>query len=289
LLALLVAGCTPQALLPPGSPEFLRGEPYAMGGLWSYPREDFAGSETGVASVLPASARGRRTANGEIFDPARMVAAHRTLQLPAIVIVRNLENGRETRVRVNDRGPQQVGRVIGVSPRAAELLGILLGGVAQVRVTVDELPSRALASALPSREPVAPVAEAAPRAAVESESLAPLAGARSATPLRAAPVGTIRAPAVDQAPALPPDPLPETVTQHAATPGRPRLEAGTFFRRDLAQRQAAALGGQVEIIGTPRAPQYRVLLGPYADAAAADRALAIALHAGATEMRLVIE
>ena len=54
-----------------------------MGGVWSYPREDFALSESGLAAVLPDARRGRRTANGEVHDPAALTAAHRTLQLPA--------------------------------------------------------------------------------------------------------------------------------------------------------------------------------------------------------------
>ncbi|MBX9701719.1 MAG: sporulation and cell division repeat protein, partial [Acetobacteraceae bacterium] len=119
------------------------GEPYQMGGLWSYPREEFALVETGIASVLPAR-RGGLTANGEARDDGALTAAHRTLQLPAIVAVTNLETGATLRVRVNDRGPERPGRVIGLSPRAATLLGIPAGGAAQVRVAVDGEASRAL-------------------------------------------------------------------------------------------------------------------------------------------------
>ena len=76
-----------------------------------------------MAAVLPRSGRGRSTANGEIYDPDRLVGAHRTLQLPAIVTVRNLQNGRELRLRVNDRGPAAPGRILGLSPRAAAVAG----------------------------------------------------------------------------------------------------------------------------------------------------------------------
>ncbi|MBD0272989.1 MAG: sporulation and cell division repeat protein, partial [Acetobacteraceae bacterium] len=108
-----------------------------MGGAWSYPREDYALAESGLAVVLPDGARGRRTANGEVYDPAALVAAHRTLQLPAVVRVWNLDTGREARVRVNDRGPEAPGRVIGLSRRAAALLGVVPGEPARVRIAVD--------------------------------------------------------------------------------------------------------------------------------------------------------
>ena len=88
-----------------------------MGGVWSYPREDHGLSESGLAVVLPEGARGRRTASGEVYNPAALVAAHRTLQLPAVVSVWNLDTGREVRVRVNDRGPESPGRVIGLARR----------------------------------------------------------------------------------------------------------------------------------------------------------------------------
>jgi rare lipoprotein A len=290
-LALLLAACQP-APLPPGSPRYTIGEPYALGGLWSDPAEVFAGSETGLASVLPESRRGRTTANGEIFDPTRLVAAHRTLQLPAIVSVQNLENGRALRVRVDDRGPNNPGRLIGLSPRAATLLGIPAGGAAQVRVTLDELPSRALARLLPSTERSAPVVAAVPQAKVETESLAPLAGARDATRIRSAPAGPAIAVVAVADPALPPDPLPETITQGAPAPGRLMLEAGSFAGRDPAQRQAAklaGLGARIEPTGPARDQRWRVRLGPYPNAAAADAALTAALGRGIGEIRLLID
>ena len=65
----------------------------------------------------------------------RMTAAHRTLPMPSIVRVTNLENGKSVLVRVNDRGPFAKGRIIDVSERAAELLGYYKQGTARVRVT----------------------------------------------------------------------------------------------------------------------------------------------------------
>ncbi len=270
------------------------GEPYVLGAVWSYPREDFGLDETGVAVVSSWVGSGQYTANGEVRDPRRLTGAHRTLQLPAIVTVTNLENGREIRIRVNDRGPDEVGRILGLSPRAAQLLGIPPDGAARVRLRVDAGPSRALAADMRAPEDGGLAMTAAPRVAVMTEALAPLPGARDLLRIRALATrpmqrgGETLAPSIE----LPPDPLPEVVTQGHAEPGRLVVEAGTFFRRDLAQRQAAGLArlaARVEPFGTGRQPQYRVRMGPFADIAAADRAVAAVLAAGLPEVRLLID
>lgn len=290
-LALAVlAGC--QQPGPRPEPRYMLGDPYSLGGLWSYPKEEFGRVETGLAAVLPDRRAGRRTANGEVFDPARLVGAHRTLQLPAIVTVRNLENGREIRLRLNDRGPEQPGRVIGLSARAAALLGVPEGGTAQLRIAVEDAPSRALARALPGEEGIAPRVEAAPAGSIEREALPPLPGARQAERLREALRGPPLATVADAAAVLPPDPLPDEVAQHAPSPGQLIVEAGSFFRIDLAQSQAArlaAFGARVEPLGTGRARQYRVRIGPVPDAGAADRAVAAVLAAGLPEVKLLVE
>lgn len=90
--------------------------------------------ETGVASWYGPGFAGRPTASGEIFDPQAMTAAHPALPLGAEVIVVNLENGREARLRINDRGPFIGERVIDVSKAAAKALGFYLNGLAEVRV-----------------------------------------------------------------------------------------------------------------------------------------------------------
>ena len=290
-LALLAAGCGRQAPPPAPAGRYLLGEPYAMGGLWSYPREDFGLEESGVAAVLPRGRPGQRTANGEAYDPDRLVGAHRTLQLPAILTVLNLETGRELRIRVNDRGPTQPGRVVGLSPRAARLLGIPPDGAAQVRIRVETGPSQALAAALPSPDRPALAMAAAPRAAVEREALPPLPGMREAS-LRPALAQAAARPAAETRPELPPDPLPEAVASRPAQPGRLLIEMGRFFRRDLAQRQAARIPGlrpRVEPFGGGRQPQFRVVAGPFPDIPAADQAVAAVLRAGLPEVRLLVE
>ena len=90
---LMLAGCARGPAPPAAQPRYVVGEPYQMGGVWSYPREDFSLVQTGLAAVIADQRAGRRTANGEIHDPTAMVAAHRTLQMPAVVTVTNLETG----------------------------------------------------------------------------------------------------------------------------------------------------------------------------------------------------
>ena len=298
LLLALLAGCKPPPPQPQAAPRYVIGQPYRMGGLWSYPREDFARQETGLAAVLPDSAAGRRTANGEIHDPAGLMAAHRTLQLPAIVTVTNLENGRSLLLRVNDRGPENPARLLGLSRRAATLLGVPANGAAQVRLMVEGEASRALAAALPSTERVElPIAAAPVRAGVEREELAPPPGARSAGTARQGSPQPSTGPvasAVAESPAamLPPERLPERVMQGQASPGRLLIEAGSFFRRDLAQHQTArlaGLGARVEQSGHGRQAEYRVRLGPFGNVAEADRAFAAVLAAGLPEARLLVE
>ena len=104
------------------SPVYKIGEPYSVNGNWYYPKRDLTYDETGIASWYGEEFAGRLTANGEIFEPGIVSAAHQTLPMPSIVRVTNLENGRSLVVRVNDRGPFVRGRIIDLSREAARLL-----------------------------------------------------------------------------------------------------------------------------------------------------------------------
>ena len=110
------------------------GRPYEINGVWYTPHEDTDYNEVGLASWYGGYHQGRKTANGETFDVGLLTAAHKTLPLPSIVEVTNLENGRSMRLRVNDRGPFVQGRIIDLSQAAAEELGVIRSGVARVRV-----------------------------------------------------------------------------------------------------------------------------------------------------------
>ena len=98
-------------------------------------------TETGIASWYGRPYHGRRAASGEIYDMAKFTAAHRTLPFDTWVEVRNLENNRTVRVRINDRWPFVEGRIIDLSRAAAGKLAMIGPGTARVRLTVIQRPS----------------------------------------------------------------------------------------------------------------------------------------------------
>ncbi len=120
------------------------GTPYQVSGIWYYPKEDYGYKEIGVASWYGADFHNGITANGELYDMHGLTAAHRTLPLPSIVRVTNLQNGRSLVLRVNDRGPFVNNRIIDVSMRAAQLLGFKDDGTTQVQVEILPEESKAL-------------------------------------------------------------------------------------------------------------------------------------------------
>ncbi len=96
--------------------------------------------QRGLASWYGPNFAGRPTANGEIFDPGQLTAAHKTLPFGTRVRVVNLENGRTVVVRINDRGPFKPGRIIDLSRAAAEAIDMLGSGVVEVRLEAVDAP-----------------------------------------------------------------------------------------------------------------------------------------------------
>jgi len=119
-------------------PHYKIGNPYQEFGIWYYPKRDLTYDNTGLASWYgeETAILGRPTANGEVFDPKVATAAHKTLPLPSVVRVTNLDNGKSLVVRVNDRGPFAKGRIIDLSHEGARLLGFVEKGIAKVRVQI---------------------------------------------------------------------------------------------------------------------------------------------------------
>ena len=89
---------------------------------------------TGTASYYGARHHGKRTASGEAFNQNALTAAHPKLSFGSRVLVTNLNNNKSVVVRINDRGPYTRGRVIDVSRKAAQQLGMLGSGTANVRI-----------------------------------------------------------------------------------------------------------------------------------------------------------
>ena len=147
LSTIMITACGETHLADPGSAQFSPftrqapqvgrykvGKPYRVAGRWYRPREYEEFSERGIASWYGRKFHGRRTANGEIFDMNYPSAAHKTLPLPSMILVSNLENGRQVKLRVNDRGPFAHDRILDVSRRAADLLGFRAKGTTRVHI-----------------------------------------------------------------------------------------------------------------------------------------------------------
>ena len=90
--------------------------------------------ERGIASWYTSDKSESLTANGEIFDPNKLSAAHKSLKFGTIVRVTNLDNGRSVDVRINDRGPYVEGRIIDLTPASARQLNMLTSGIANVEL-----------------------------------------------------------------------------------------------------------------------------------------------------------
>jgi rare lipoprotein A len=165
---------------------------YQVNGVWYRPKVNYNYDETGTASWYGPGFHGKPTSDGEIYDMNQMTAAHKTLPLPSVVEVSNLQNGRAVRLRVNDRGPFVEDRLIDVSRRAAQLLGFVNTGVAPVRVRV-------------LKEESIQVAQAAMRGEFGPAGLAGTAvAAASPAPALAARVQPVRMAAATPPPSLPP-------------------------------------------------------------------------------------
>jgi rare lipoprotein A len=283
-LLLLMQGCMPPPPPPPklaALPHYELGPPYQRNGYWFYPAESYAFLATGIAAI--DTAQEGLTADGEVRDPTALTGAMQTIQLPAIVQVTNLENGRQILVRVNDRGPASPSRLIAVSPRAALLLQIPPGG-ARVRVQADETQSHAVVDQLGGGPKLK--IDTAPTAAITAQSL-PGPGGAPAGPART--LGGVR----QEEPVLRvPDRLPEQIRATYADPGTLYLRCGSFSRALYANEIAAqlsGLGAHVLRSRDGRDTVYAVRVGPFATIPQADQALAQALRGGVVDARITVE
>jgi rare lipoprotein A len=306
--AAMLAGCTESKLVVdqakvitnpgPAKPgPYKIGKPYQVNGVWYYPKADYSYNETGIASWYGPGFHGKRTANGEVYDENGLTAAHKTLPMPSLVRVTNLENGRSIEVRVNDRGPYAAGRVIDMTRRGAQLLGFIDRGTARVRVQIMVEESQQLA-ALASRQggdQVPPPPKAAPAGEVTPVSLPPIAGSK-VSPGKpqpgAQPAAPTAQPGTNVATVAVPQPDGK-VTQVPVKPTSIYIQAGAFLR----QANANQLGGQLKKYGSVRVAQvvveqqhyYRVRIGPIASVEEADRTLKRMIADGHPESRIVVD
>jgi rare lipoprotein A len=277
------------------------GAPYKIDGVTYTPTEEFNHVETGVASWYGPGFHGKSTANGEPYDQSARTAAHRTLQMPAIVRVTNLDNGMSTVVRINDRGPFARSRIIDLSRTAAQELDIVRNGTAHVRI--DQLQAESVAvkevaigggGPAEQQAAVAQVssgryapAPAQAQASVQTAAYAPPPPApvyTQATYAQPAPTQPVwqtsaRSPAADPAPAyVPASSSGPTVASLAnGSTLQPAsgfyVQTGAFATPENAERQRGAVSsyGMSEISQGSAGGRdvYRVRLGPYTTSDAA--------------------
>jgi len=140
ILLFAVTSCAPPHIKP-GEHERKRPgkatqRPYVINGKTYYPIPNAEGyRETGIASWYGKDFHGRRTSNGEVYDMYAGTAAHKTLPMGTMLLVKNLKNGKTTVVRINDRGPFVKSRIIDLSYTAAKSVGIIGNGTAGVTIT----------------------------------------------------------------------------------------------------------------------------------------------------------
>ncbi len=141
LLALLflISSCGPPHITPRSHerkrPAKSTQRPYIIHGKTYYPISNAGGyRETGIASWYGKQFHGRKTSNGEIYDMYGGTAAHKTLPMGTMLLVKNLKNGRTTVVRINDRGPFVKNRIIDLSYSAAKSIDMIGKGTAKVMI-----------------------------------------------------------------------------------------------------------------------------------------------------------
>lgn len=258
------------------------GQPYQIKGEWYYPREDYSYDESGIASWYGDDFHNKLTANGEVYNKNELTAAHKTLPLPSLARVTNLENGRSVVVRINDRGPFSGARLIDVSQRSAQLLGFEQQGTAKVRVQVLADESKAIADAMrtygaPSAETPAPVqtVSASPQA-VETQTLAPV----RTTPETHQQLIATR-------------PVAEAVQLPVTTGHGIYVQAGAFSVAENANRLKQSLSGvgnaSVSSALVNGTTFYRVRLGPVQTVREADALLAKVRRAGVASARTIVD
>ncbi|MBS3756320.1 MAG: septal ring lytic transglycosylase RlpA family protein [Desulfobacterales bacterium] len=135
-LLLLICGCST-------APSFretpVKGRSYKINGQWYHPITSSKGfRQSGLASWYGAPFHGRKTASGETYNMHAKTAAHKVLPLGTFVLVKNKDNGKQTVVRINDRGPFVRGRIIDLSYRAARDVDMIGPGTAEVEILAME-------------------------------------------------------------------------------------------------------------------------------------------------------
>lgn len=244
--------------------------PYQVRGRWYRPEEQPNYNQTGMASWYGPGFDGRPTASGERFDQNALTAAHKTLPLPGLVEVTNLDNGRRVVLRLNDRGPFVDGRIIDLSKGAAEALGMLQSGVGEVRVRyLGRAPRGGGGGQRLGEGNRLTYAEARPERSDGLRDALPTAG--SPTEVSYAAVA-----AVPVVPAYtPPPPVASGLW----------VQAAAYDDARRARREAERLGGSARV--EQSGGGWRILVGPWSDPGAAERSRRAVVSRGYPDAQLI--
>ncbi len=223
-------------------------------------------SEEGTASWLSPDLDGQKTANGDVLDSKLFSAAHRNLPIPSYVRVTNLDNGLETIVRVNDRGPFNNPRLIDLSYAAAKQLEMVDSGEARVRLElISDTPDQMVIM-----EPMKPIEMTPTTPAAASNALSqdgflgePTALAMATPAAEPAPV---KAPAAKPAKAVPVKPAPAKAAVPASSGDGKMIQVLASGSRDRAEAMGKVM---TQRYGVPyridaHGAIFRVLIGPVA-------------------------
>lgn len=268
------------------------GKPYQAAGKWYTPSESYSYDETGIASWYGDEFHGKRTANGEIFNKNELTAAHPTLQLPSLIRVTNLENGRSAVLRVNDRGPFARNRLIDCSHHAAEVLGFIGNGTAKVRVQVLDRESRILADAAKQGYPPKIQMAMAFRRSGEMEGMQVASAATTTAP---APItqSDLAPPAANVTSEDIEDLNKQLFRKYPVSPTNIFVQVGSFTDVNNAQalKNKLASLGHVEVYQTTVGGRLfnRVRIGPVANVQAADALLNRTVAAGYRMARIIVD
>jgi rare lipoprotein A len=266
------------------------GAPYTIDGITYTPQEEFQHVETGVASWYGPGFHGKNTANGEQYDQRDHTAAHRTLQMPSVVRVTNLDNGLSTVVRINDRGPYARSRVLDLSRAAAQDLDMMRTGTAHVRIDQMPMESQAVKEIALNGGGAGEQRDAVDKYVAGRRGPPPVTATAQATP----PPAPVAQPAWSSPPPSPPLQRPAaapieaagaagggspTIGSLAVATAQPQpaggfyVQTGSFSSVDNAERQRGLVRsyGSSEIFQASAGGRevYRVRLGPYTTADAA--------------------
>ena len=210
------------AYLLAAAPKYYVGSAYKVEDVQYIPVEDLTYNQTGIAGIIPTELNGTKTSNGEVFDINQMVATSKTLPLPTIARVTNLDNGQSVVVRVNNRGPFVNTRIMDLSPAAAQKIGMNGQTKVQVQVMANE------------------------SMAVKNATIG------ASTPMQTQPVQTVETTVVTTTQA------PGVTSAPAATSGDYSVQVAAFYAQDSADSLASRMAKYGNAVVVQEGDMYKV-------------------------------